>query len=151
MSAYATPEESFTARVAWDGEHLIWTGSTAYRGYGRMKVSGRLVPAHRFAWTRDHGPIPDDLWIDHMCHTPACVYVPHLRLATPAQNAANRSGANSGRDLPRGVTRRGDRYAVQIRHDGRRHWIGTFPTVEEASLAASNYRSIVFGEYAGNA
>jgi hypothetical protein len=31
-------------------------------GYGKLKVDGRWWLAHRLAWTKAHGPIPDGLF-----------------------------------------------------------------------------------------
>lgn len=149
---HSDPEDSFADKVAWDGEHLIWTGGTTRDGYGRLRVNGRKVSAHRYAWQQAHGPIPEGMWIDHICHTPACVLPDHLRLATRQQNRQNLSGANRGRDLPRGVRRtRSGRYGAQVGHNGQRHHLGTFDTPEEAAAVASAKRKELFGEFAGAA
>ena len=148
---YTSPEESFVGRVAWDGEHLIWTGQLRQSGHGAIAVERKMIPAHRYAWEREHGPIPDGKVIDHRCHAPACVLVEHLRLATPQQNSQNRRGATKGRDLPRGVYRSGRRYQASVRESGALHYLGTFDTVESASRAAQTERAIRFGEFAGGA
>lgn len=153
---YATPEEAFEARtepLVGDPAHLIWTGSTDGNGYGQLSVNGRLVLAHRYAYEREHGPIPDGKVIDHMCWERSCVNVDHLRLATVAQNVQNRSGAITGRKhaLPRGVTRNGRGYRARVKHNGTLHHLGTFPTPEEASAAAETKRAILFGDFAGGA
>ena len=152
---YATPEEAFLARtepLCWS-DCIVWTGATIRCGYGSLRVNGRTVLAHRYAWEQINGPIPEGMWIDHICHTPACVNPDHLRLATISQNGANRSGAQKGRvhDLPRGVYRDRRRYVARVRHGGQSHHLGTFDTPEEASIAAQNKRALLFGEYAGRA
>ena len=149
---YSDPEEAFMARAAWDGDCLIWTGSTSSAGYGQLNAGGQKMYAHRFSYERVNGPIPDGMVIDHICHTPACVLPGHLRLATHAQNNANLSGVrkNSG-ELPRGVTRRGRRYRARVKHNGTEHYLGLFATPESASAAAETKRAELFGEYAGRA
>ena len=150
---YRSPEESFLARtepLLWSS-CIVWTGNLNSAGYGQLRVNGRLVKAHRYAWEREHGPIPDGMFIDHICHERSCVNVAHLRLATPQQNSQNLSGAQSGRDLPRGVTRSGRGYAARVQRNGRNHHLGTFDTPELASAAAATARSTLFGIYAGNA
>src|SRR5699024_10393506 len=90
---YATPEEAFLARtepLLWSS-CIVWTGATDSSGYGQLWSGGRIVPAHRFAWEREHGPIPAGTFIDHMCFERACCNVDHLRLATPQENQQNRS------------------------------------------------------------
>ena len=144
---YRTPEEAFSARTEQAGECTIWTGARSKAGYGQLRVAGRAVYAHRFAYERTHGPIPEGMVVDHICHTPACVNAAHLRLATHRQNIANRSGAQRGRtqDLPRGVVQHGARYRA------RAAWksLGVFATPGEASLAAEAGRRAAYGEYAG--
>ena len=150
---HSDPEDSFADRVAWDGEHLIWTGGTTRDGYGRLSVNGRRVYAHRYAWEREHGPIPDGLYVDHTCWERSCVNTDHLRLATHQQNGANRSGALGDRkhNLPRGVYRHGRGYRARVKHNGTLHRLGSFDTPEEASAAAQTKRAILFGEFAGGA
>ena len=153
---YATPEEAFLARtepIIGEPAHIIWTGPLNRGGYGRLSVNGRMVLAHRYAWERERGRVPDTMEVDHMCWERSCVNVDHLRLATPQQNSANRSGAHSGRvhDLPRGVYRNGRGYSARVGHNGQNHYLGTFGTVEAASIAAQNKRALLFGEFAGGA
>lgn len=152
---FATPEEAFLARtepIVGEPAHIIWTGSLNSDGYGVLRVNGRLVTAHRYAWGREHGPIPDGMVIDHKCWERTCVNVDHLRLATLAQNAQNMSGAQRGSTTgARGVYRDGDRYFAKVVHRGKQHYAGTFPTIAEASAAATSKRNILFGEYAGRA
>ena len=150
---YATPEEAFLARtepLLWSG-CIIWTGTLDRGGYGKLRVNGRMVKAHRYAWEREHGPIPDGMFIDHRCWQPSCVNVDHLRLATPQENQQTRSGATPGRGLPRGVYPSGRRYRAVVQSGGQYHWLGSFGTVEEASAAAQAKRALLFGEYAGRA
>lgn len=146
-----TPEQAFTARTDWDGEHLIWTAGRVPSGYGTMRVGERTVPAHRWAWEQSHGPIPDGMEVDHICWQRSCVNPEHLRLATRSQNSAYLSGATPGRGLPRGVYRKGRRYRAAVQSGGQFHYLGSFGTVEEASAAAQAKRAILFGEFAGGA
>lgn len=153
---YATPEEAFLARtepIVGDPGCIIWTGGTISGGYGSHRVDGRMVLAHRYAWEREHGPIPEGMEVDHICWERSCVNPEHLRLATRSQNSANRSGAHVGRkhDLPRGVYRNRRGYSAKVTVGGVPHHLGTFRTVEEASAVAQTKRAILFGEFAGGA
>lgn len=152
---YATPEEAFLARtepLCWS-DCIAWTGATGSKGYGQLWSGGRIVPAHRFAWERVNGPIPDGMVIDHTCYVRSCVNTQHLRLATPQENQQNRSGAWRGRkhNLPRGVTPSGRGYSARVSHNGANLYLGTFSTPEEASRAAQTKRAILFGDFAGRA
>ncbi|WP_442878560.1 HNH endonuclease signature motif containing protein [Brachybacterium sp. J153] len=150
----ATPNEAFETRtepLVWSS-CVVWIGHTDSSGYGSLRVNGRQTKAHRHAWERVNGPIPDGMFIDHTCWERSCVNVEHLRLATRAQNNRNRSGADKGRkhDLPRGVTRSGNGFLARVYINGRHVNAGTFPTVERATIAVKNCRAFYFGEYAGN-
>ena len=152
---YGDPEAAFLARtepLLWSG-CVVWRGTTSPKGYGQLYVNGRKVRAHRYAWEREHGPIPDGLYVDHACWEPSCVNVDHLRLATPQENQQNRSGARKGRkhDLPRGVRRSRGRYSASVKNGGISHHLGTFDTPEEASAVAAAKRAEMFGEFAGRA
>ena len=151
---FATPEDAFLARtepLLWSG-CVVWTGSTASNGYGQMWSAGRLVQAHRWAWEQEHGGIPEGMLIDHTCWERSCVNVDHLRLATPAQNTANRRGpTRTSVTGVRGVYRKDGGYRVRVKHLGKLHNFGTFPTIEEASAVASAKRKELFGEFAGAA
>jgi hypothetical protein len=51
--------------------------------------------AHRVAWEKVHGPIPQGMQVLHRCDTPLCVNVEHLFLGTNADN--QRDKASKGR------------------------------------------------------
>lgn len=147
---YFSSEESFKARIKWVGECLIYQGYKCRQGYGRISVNGESMTAHRYAWEREKGPIPEGLEIDHICHNESCVNVRHLRLATRSQNQANLSGrkirAVSGY---RNVSKWNDRWEVWVTKNGVRNYFGTFRDVEEAAEVAKQARLELFGEYAG--
>lgn len=149
---YATPEEAFSARTTQSGDCLVWTGALLRTGYGHLNVDGKMIRAHRFAWERANGPIPEGMLIDHRCWNKACVNVEHLRLATREQNQSNREGRRAGRklDLPRNVIQqRNGRYNVRVRKDGVTHYCGAYGTIEEATEVAAQKRASLFGAYAG--
>lgn len=148
---FSDPEEALAARVAWDGECLLWIGGVSGVGYGQIGVGGRQIGAHRFAFERDRGAIPEGMVVDHTCWNRACVYAPHLRAATARENLRSRAGANKGSALPRGVTRSGKKFRAAVQSDGKFHHVGTFSTPDEASVAAEAKRKELFGEFAGRA
>lgn len=116
-----------------------------------MSIDNRSKYAHRYAWERVNGAIPEGKGIDHMCHTPACVNVRHLRLSSQAQNMWNLSGPTNNNQSSgvRNVYRAGKRWRVQVKKNGVLHWFGTYATVEEAAEIAARARQELFGEFAG--
>lgn len=78
---------------------IHWTGQISKYGYGTVSVKGQVTGAHRVSFEQFVGPIPEGLWIDHMCHNGdtsclggngcmhrRCVNPEHLKLATPREN-----------------------------------------------------------------
>ena len=88
-----TVRERFEAKVdrsaGSDGCHL-WRGAVQSAGYGAMRVSGRVVLAHRLAWELERGPIPDGHQVDHVaalgCESLLCVNVAHLEPVPQIEN-----------------------------------------------------------------
>lgn len=144
-------DEAFAASIRADGECTQWTGWLSVDGYGKFKVGGKSTFAHRYAWERVNGPIPDGMVIDHACRNTACVNVKHLRLATQAENTRNISGAtaNNKHSGARNVGKMGNRWRVRITKDGTTHALGCYDTVEQASAVAEAGREKLFGEFAG--
>lgn len=62
-----------------------WTGSKL-KGYGQIRVACRTRYAHRWAYERFVGPIPDGLELDHLCRNPGCVNPAHLEPVTHRVN-----------------------------------------------------------------
>lgn len=71
---------------------LIWTGCTS-NGYGVSSLKGKVVAAHRLSWmvanqTRDIPATIDGQKTNmrHLCHTPTCIEISHLKLGTLSEN-----------------------------------------------------------------
>lgn len=74
-------------QFALDGSGCyLWIGSRTQSGHGLIRIDGRNVPAHRWAWEEWNGPIPAGLHIDHLCRNPPCVNPDHLEPVTPHEN-----------------------------------------------------------------
>lgn len=94
-SSWLSPAERFRDATEWGqpsdyrpdlGPCLIYTGADNGNGYGQFRYNGRNGYAHRYAWERKHGPIPEDMTVDHLCRIRNCANVDHLELVDGVTN-----------------------------------------------------------------
>ena len=91
-----TPDDEvrFWEKVDKDGPTMphmespcwVWTATKVRTGYGQIKAGGKMILAHRAAWTIENGPIPSGLCILHRCDQPSCVRASHLFTGTHQDN-----------------------------------------------------------------
>lgn len=143
---YRDPEDAFKARTEWQYGCLVWVGSTSTGGYGRIRVAGREVNAHRYAWERANGPIPDGLDVDHVCRNRLCCNVSHLRLATRKQNMEHVGVSAKNTSGYRGVSweKGTKKWASYVNHNRTKINLGYFHSKEEAADAAKAKRLELF-------
>lgn len=124
-------------------------GTTCWRGYRHIKISGRLYLAHRLAWLWAHGEWPDGD-IDHIDGDRANNRLSNLRIATRSQNLANTRRHRDNASGFKGVTwvPRVQKWMAQIRVGGRTKYLGYFATPEEAHAAYLEAARQAFGEFA---
>jgi len=70
---------------------LVWTGPTS-KGYGRVWVNGKYISIQRAIYADYFGPIPDGLYIDHICRVRGCARLTHLEAVTNAENVLRGEG-----------------------------------------------------------
>jgi hypothetical protein len=145
-------ETRFWAKVdrRGDDECWPWTATTNRKGYGRFWDGTRLVSAHRWAYERHVGPIPEGLKVCHRCDNPPCVnYLRCLFLGDDIVNmgdmmakgrqSASRTGASAfaGVSLHRRMIngRQYEYWRARISIHGTPIHIGQFASAEEAAAA----------------
>lgn len=98
--------DRFWSRVERSGgPDACWPflGARHERGYGQIKIGGRLRRAHQVAWElHNAAPFPKPLIGLHSCHNPNCVNPSHIRPGTAAENYedAVRRGTLKRRQAP---------------------------------------------------
>lgn len=104
LAAYAEAVFSRSARGdgCWE-----WGRARTDKGYGSIRILGRLYRAHRLAWEVTHGPVPNGLLVCHRCDNPRCVRPDHLFLGTAAENTADMLRKGRGRQP---APRRGEQH-----------------------------------------
>lgn len=68
------------------GAVSCWPWRGAERGYHNVQWEGRTVPAHRLSYELAKGPIPDGMFICHVCDNPLCCNPDHLWAGTHKDN-----------------------------------------------------------------
>lgn len=149
MSKYRPEPERFFEKIdKRDDGCWIWTAHITPNGYGNFRLhSRRQMGAHRWSYQHHKGAIPAGMYVDHMCFNRACVNPEHLRLATNRQNQENRSGLDSNNKSGyRGVyfCKNTRKWEAAVKVEGKRHFLGRYPTAEEAGEVARAYRLQVF-------
>lgn len=150
MTHYRFNEANFWAKVQKTETCWNWTAGNV-RGYGMSRAwrddKYSMILAHRLSYYAEHGELPDEMHVDHLCHNPSCVRPSHLRLATNKQNSENVLGAQSNSESGiRGVRweARANRWRARVTHNWKTIEVGYFDTADQAEQAVSAKRLELF-------
>ena len=119
-------------------------------GYVFIRVGCRQYLAHRLAWLYSHGEWPNAI-VDHINGDRSDNRIDNLRLANKSLNGANAALSKRNRVGIKGVYQRNNRWAAQIRGNGRNLWLGTYDTPQAAQAAYLTAAKEFFGEFARDA
>ena len=65
---------------------IEWQAYRQKGGYGVQRFKGKTMLAHRVAWIKANGEIPEGLCVLHRCDNPPCCNPAHLFLGTLTDN-----------------------------------------------------------------
>lgn len=125
-------------------------GTIEKNGRIRIIIDGVKYLAHRLAWLYMTGDDPDHD-IDHEDLNPSNNRWFNLRPCTDSQNQANKLVRIDSRTGIKGVRKHGRKWIARIQVNGRREYLGLYPTREAALAAYEAAAKIAFGEYARTA
>jgi hypothetical protein len=97
-----TVQENFWGNVSIDKDDKCWEWKRGRRksGYGKLWYNGKTTLAHRVAWLKTYGPIPEGLCVLHKCDNPPCVNPSHLFLGTNKDNSRDKENKGRGNTAP---------------------------------------------------
>ena len=96
----------------------VWTASGDRKGYGQIRIGGKLLQSHRVAWTLGNGPIPRGLCVCHHCDRPNCCRAEHFFLGTATDNMRDMaSKRRHGSQTKPGRLARGDKHYARTHPD----------------------------------
>lgn len=75
------------------GPCLLYLGADNGKGYGQFGYNGKNGYAHRYAWERINGPIPEGMTVDHLCRVRNCVNTAHMELVDGPENTRRGAAA----------------------------------------------------------
>lgn len=78
--------ERFWSKVDKSGFCWIWRGTIEVRGYGVIRIDGKIKKAHRIAYELLRGPIPNNWPLDHLCENTLCVNPFHTEAVPNGEN-----------------------------------------------------------------
>jgi len=145
-------ESRFWSKVDKNGLNgcWIWIAAKNPGGYGLFSLNVKMQLAHRIAYEMVHGPIPEGMQLDHICHCRACVNPDHLRLATNAENGWNKAMGPKNTTGFKGVIwfKRDQNWRAEIECNGKKHSLGYFDSPEKAHAAYCEAARKLHGEFA---
>lgn len=113
-------------------------GSTDSSGYLQVKLGGFIIFVHRVVWLMYNDSWPEQ--IDHIDRNRKNNVIENLRASNNSLNQHNASKRKDNTTGQAGVHCRDERYVARLSFNKKRHQIGTYKTLEEASSAYLKFK-----------
>lgn len=138
-------QERFWSKVIKTETCWLWNGSIFDKNkqdnpYGAFWYKGQNRAAHRVAFEFQNGPIPDGLFVCHICDIGLCVRGDHLFTGTNKDNMKDM--VNKGRSCA------GDKNAARKypeKYCGANHWTKRFPEKIKRGFKMTNTKNFKRG------
>lgn len=150
------PRQHFKNNAGWHNFNTQFAGTCAgtVKADGRreIKINNKTYKAARLVWAFHCGEWPSKM-VDHINGDRSDDRIENLRLATPRQNAQNRSlkAANSSGFTGVSWHSQHEKWWVRITVDGKTRSFGLYEDLAEACLVVINMRKQLFGDFARDA
>lgn len=112
------------------------------RGYATTFYKNKNVLMHRMLLEPKYGD-----QVDHIDGNRLNNQRDNLRICTASENVCNTGIKSNNTSGYVGVSKNGNRWQANIYKDGKRYYIGSFATAEEASVAYQDKASELHGEF----
>jgi hypothetical protein len=144
-------EQKLLTKAVQKGKCLIWIGQKDPKGYGRLRLNGKLQRAHRLMYELHNGPIEHGHVVLHSCDNPSCINPKHLSVGTQLENVHDMLAKGRANKM------RGERHAKskltaeQVREIRRRYIPGKYghgahALAKEYGVSKPTIQAILNGE-----
>ena len=131
------------------GCHL-WTAAVNKSGYGKFATNdNRWALAHRVAYERAYGKIPEGFLICHKCDTPSCVNPEHLFVGTHVDNSQDREMKSRGRQQcgeKHGRSKLNESDVIQLRELVKSKTMTSYAAGKKFGINSKTVRDIASGK-----
>lgn len=132
-----------------DEEDYEWVKQFSWRlcrGYA-SRDPGKRRGIRYIALHREIMKTPTGMYTDHINRDPLDNRKSNLRICTQSENQANRTVSRNNKLGIKGVIFSKNRFVASVKFQGKRKSLGSFKTVEEATLAYNEGAKKLHGEF----